>query len=174
MTIQMQILDRRQDGIFVPIGADRQDCPERKRKAPTGTQPLHFSTDQGPRGSTRACSRTDNRERVTLIIVEQDPLLAELFLEDLVFRAQVVDDGLLAVVDPAGEDGEKELPGLQDKVHGTIPEVEETKQSAESVVLIGMSSCRNSCRIPMKPEKSWHARVGTTKKSMGPRDPRGP
>jgi hypothetical protein len=37
-------------------------------------------------------------------------MLAELLLEDLIFGAQVVDDGLLVVVDPASEDSADKLP----------------------------------------------------------------
>jgi hypothetical protein len=51
---------------------------------------------------------------------KQEALLAKLFLKDLVFGAQVVDDGLLAVVDPASKDSADELPGVQDEVHTPI------------------------------------------------------
>ena len=45
--------------------------------------------------------------------------VATLFLfEDLVLGAEVLDDFLLLAVAPAGQDGEQELPGLEDEVHG--------------------------------------------------------
>ena len=44
---------------------------------------------------------------------------ASTLLEDLVFRAQVVDDLLLLAIDPACQDEEKQLPRLQDEVQGS-------------------------------------------------------
>ena len=52
-----------------------------------------------------------------LIVVEQAAAFTELFFEDLVFGAQVVDDLLLLTVHPACEDKQKKLPGLQDEAH---------------------------------------------------------
>jgi hypothetical protein len=49
-------------------------------------------------------------QAAALVIVEQDPFLAEFFLEDLVFGAEVFDELLLLVVDPAGENGNQKLP----------------------------------------------------------------
>ena len=49
---------------------------------------------------------------------EEDPALAEFLFEDLVLRAEVFDDFLLLTVAPAGQDGDQELPGLEDEVHG--------------------------------------------------------
>ena len=54
----------------------------------------------------------------TLIVGEDDPALAEFFFEDLVLGAEVFDDFLLLAVAPAGQDGEQELPGLENEVHG--------------------------------------------------------
>jgi len=54
----------------------------------------------------------------TLIISEDDPALAEFFFEDLVLGARIFNDFLLLTVAPAGQDGEQELPGLEDEVHG--------------------------------------------------------
>jgi hypothetical protein len=53
-----------------------------------------------------------------LIVVEQDPFRTVQFLEDSVFGAQVLDGFLLLVVDPAGQDGEEELPGFKEEIHG--------------------------------------------------------
>ncbi len=58
-----------------------------------------------------------------LVVVEEDAMVAELFAEDLVFSAQVVDDLLLLAIDPACEDEEQELPRLQDEIHGRPGEV---------------------------------------------------
>src|SRR5271166_5290274 len=79
-------------------------------------------------------------ESPTLVIVEHDAFLAELFLQDLVFGSQVVDHGLLPVVDPAGQNGEEELPRLQDKVHAPILPVDSGRKSTGSVVYSGLSS----------------------------------
>jgi len=57
-----------------------------------------------------------DREPTALVVVEQDAPLTELVLEDLVFRAQVLDHRLLLAVHPAGQDGEQKLPGLQDEL----------------------------------------------------------
>jgi hypothetical protein len=47
-----------------------------------------------------------------------NPAFAKFFFEDLVFGAEVFDDFLLLAVDPASQDGEQELPGLENEVHG--------------------------------------------------------
>jgi hypothetical protein len=36
----------------------------------------------------------------------------------LVFGSQILDHLLLLAIDPAGEDEQQELPGLEDEVHG--------------------------------------------------------
>ena len=38
-----------------------------------------------------------------------------------ILGTQVIDRFLLLAVDPAGQDGEEELPGLEDEVHGAGP-----------------------------------------------------
>jgi hypothetical protein len=59
-----------------------------------------------------------DRQPSALVIVQQDPSLAELLFQDLVFGAKVLDNGLLALIDPASEDGDQQLPGLQGEGHG--------------------------------------------------------
>jgi len=59
-----------------------------------------------------------DRQASALVVVEPDPFLAVSFLQDLVLGAQVLDGLLLLPVDQAGEDGEEEVPGLQDEYHG--------------------------------------------------------
>jgi hypothetical protein len=54
----------------------------------------------------------------TLIVGEENSALAEFFFEDLVSGAEIFDDFLMLTVAPAGQDGEQELPGLEDEVHG--------------------------------------------------------
>ena len=51
-------------------------------------------------------------ESTPLVVVEQNPLLPELLLEDLILGPQVFDDFLLLTVDPASHDENEELPGL--------------------------------------------------------------
>jgi hypothetical protein len=53
-----------------------------------------------------------------LIVIEQDSPFTELFPEDLVLRAQILDDLLLLTINPAGENEQQKLPGLKDEVHG--------------------------------------------------------
>jgi hypothetical protein len=49
---------------------------------------------------------------------EEDPVLAEFFFEDLILGTEALDDFSLTAVAPAGKDGDQELPGLEDEVHG--------------------------------------------------------
>jgi hypothetical protein len=58
-------------------------------------------------------------EAAALVVVKKNAPLAELLLEDLVFRAQVIDDLLLLAIDPACQDEEQKLPRLQDEVQGS-------------------------------------------------------
>jgi hypothetical protein len=53
-----------------------------------------------------------------LVVVEQDPPLSKLLPEDLVLSTQIFDDLLLLPISPPGDDKEKELPRLEDDVHG--------------------------------------------------------
>ena len=57
-------------------------------------------------------------ESSTLVVVEQNPFLAVHFLENLVFRAEVLDDLLLLLVHPASENRQQQLPRLNDEAHG--------------------------------------------------------
>src|ERR1035441_4102055 len=52
-----------------------------------------------------------------LIVVEQDPFLAHLLSEHLVFRAQILDPFLLLVVDPPRENGQQKVPRLDNERH---------------------------------------------------------
>ena len=54
-----------------------------------------------------------------LIIVEQNAFLAELFSEHAILGPKVLDYFLLSMIDPAGEDQNKQLPRLQDEFHTT-------------------------------------------------------
>jgi hypothetical protein len=55
-----------------------------------------------------------------LAIGEQDPLLAHLFQQRLDLIVLKLDHFLLPVVNPAGEDGQQELPGLLNEAHGVL------------------------------------------------------
>lgn len=72
-------------------------------------------------------------ETTPLVVAEQDPLLAKFLFEDLVFRSQVFDHFLLLAIDPTGEDGESELPGLENESHDRSPIV----KCAEMAFTIG-------------------------------------
>ncbi len=56
----------------------------------------------------------------TLVVIEEDASLAELFLEYPIFGTQVFDHVLLLAIHPAGQDYEQKLSGLQDETHGAI------------------------------------------------------
>ena len=53
----------------------------------------------------------------TLIIVEQDSFLPELLLQHVDLRPLKVNDLLLLLVDPAGENHQQKLPGMEDETH---------------------------------------------------------
>ena len=59
----------------------------------------------------------------SLIITEQDPFLAELFQQHLNLGPLKLNHFLLVPVDPAGQDGDEQLPGLKDAVHDS-PDVD--------------------------------------------------
>ena len=63
----------------------------------------------------------------SLIIVEQDAFLANLLLEYLVLRDQVMDHFLLLALDPADQDEEIDVPRLQNEVHGCASVVKRWK-----------------------------------------------
>ena len=58
-----------------------------------------------------------HRQAASLVIVEDDPLLAQLLLEHVDFRPLEVDDLLLLLVDPAREDHQQKLPGVENETH---------------------------------------------------------
>ena len=59
-----------------------------------------------------------------LIVVEQNPLLAKLLFQDLVFGPEVFDPLLLFSMNSTGQDHEQELPRLQNETHvGSFGEV---------------------------------------------------
>jgi hypothetical protein len=65
-----------------------------------------------------------------LIVVKQDPPSTKLLPEDLVLRTQIFDDLLLLPINPPGDDKEKELPRLEDDVHGWPDAIMEAKPIA--------------------------------------------
>ena len=60
---------------------------------------------------------TTDGKPASLIIVEQDSLLAQLFFQDLILDSQVVDRFLLLPIDPASENEKVQLPGLKNEIH---------------------------------------------------------
>jgi len=59
---------------------------------------------------------TFHRKSSALIILEQNVFVAELHFEDLVFGEKVIDDLLLLLIDPAGQNHKQPLPGSQGRV----------------------------------------------------------
>jgi len=53
------------------------------------------------------------RQAPPLIIVEQDAFFAELLSEHAILGSKALDDVLLSMIDPAGQDQKQQLPGLQ-------------------------------------------------------------
>ncbi len=56
----------------------------------------------------------------TLIIGQAESSAAELLLEDSVLLSEKLDDRTLLTADPAGQGGNKDLPGLEDGGHRRI------------------------------------------------------
>src|ERR1019366_5606961 len=67
-----------------------------------------------------------------LIVVEQDPFLAHLLSEHLVFRAQILDPFLLLVVDPPRENGQQKVPRLDNAGVAIATDIE-LKDSVENL-----------------------------------------
>src|ERR1019366_7560432 len=56
-------------------------------------------------------------QAASLIVIEQNPFLADLLAQHLVLRTQILDPFLLLVVDPPSENGQQKLPRLQNESH---------------------------------------------------------
>jgi hypothetical protein len=67
-----------------------------------------------------------------LVVVEQNPSLAERFLEELVLGAEGLDDFLLPPIHSGRQDEEKELPRLEDEFHCS-PDVVQGKPEVSDV-----------------------------------------
>ena len=74
-------------------------------------------------GRLRAISKTfesqvsPDRESPPLVVIEPDPSFTVGFLQDLVLGTEILDDRLLLPADQAGQNGEEEVPGLEDEAH---------------------------------------------------------
>jgi hypothetical protein len=68
-----------------------------------------FGSDDGGKLVEHFASEdlTFDGEPPALVVVEQDSVLSELLSEDPVFSQKVIDDFLLSIIDPAGEDQEQ-------------------------------------------------------------------
>ncbi len=51
-------------------------------------------------------------QSTSLVVGQENPLLAKFLLENLILGSKVIDHSLLLTIDPAGQDEEIELPGL--------------------------------------------------------------
>jgi hypothetical protein len=81
-----------------------------------------------------ACTaRSSAGQAAAPVVVEQDLAPAEFLFEDLVFAAQVVDELLLPLIDPARQDDCEKLPGLQNKVHAQADEVRDETAPASVI-----------------------------------------
>jgi hypothetical protein len=54
----------------------------------------------------------------SLVIVQDEPPLAQFLLEDVDSRPLEVDDPLLLLVDPARNNHQQKLPGVESEAHG--------------------------------------------------------
>lgn len=57
------------------------------------------------------------RQAASLVVVQDDPPFPQLLLEHVDFRPLEIDDLLLLLVDPAREDHQQKLPGVEDETH---------------------------------------------------------
>ena len=80
-----------------------------------------------------------HRQATTLIVGEQNPLLTVRLPQDPVLCNEVLDHELLLAMDPASENYEVKLPGLERKTHGTANRMKKLKSSSLSRT-IGLKS----------------------------------
>ncbi len=55
-------------------------------------------------------------ESSALVVIEHDPLLANLLPKNLIFGAEIVNGSLLFAVHEASHDGEQQMPWLKDLI----------------------------------------------------------
>ncbi len=61
-----------------------------------------------------------NRKPATLIIGQPESSATELLLENSVLLAEIINDGFLVSIDPAGQGSDEDLPGVKDGGHRLI------------------------------------------------------
>ncbi len=95
---------------MIPLACDEFSVPAQERIGPdnSGQFVESFATED----------LTLNGQTSTLVVIEQDSTLAEVFSQHLVLSQQILDRVLLVSVDPTGQDEKQELPGLEHEVHG--------------------------------------------------------
>ena len=56
-------------------------------------------------------------QTASLVIIEHDTFFAEFLPKHAILSSKILDDVLLSMIDPAGQDQEQQLPGLQKGLH---------------------------------------------------------
>ncbi len=94
---------------MIPLACDEFSVLAQERIGPddSGQSAESFATEDP----------TLNGQTSTLVVIEQDSTLAEVFSQHLILSQQILDRVLLVSVDPTGQDEKKELPGLEHEVH---------------------------------------------------------
>jgi len=98
-------------GAVVPFLPDEPTLPTKDRVRRNDCRQLHHGL--------AAQSLALDGQYAPLVIGKQNPFPAHLVQERLDLGVLELDDLLLLSVDPAGEDEEEELPGLEDEIHWT-------------------------------------------------------
>ena len=95
---------------MIPLACDELSVPAQKRIGPDDSDQFveSFATED----------LALNGQTSTLVVIEQDSTLAEVFSQHLILSQQILDRVLLVSVDPTGQDEKQELPGLEHEVHG--------------------------------------------------------
>ncbi len=95
---------------MIPLACDEFSVPAQERIGPdnSGQFVESFATED----------LAFDGQASTLVVVEQDSTLAEVFSQHLVLSQQILDRVVLVSVNPAGQDEKQELPGLEHEVHG--------------------------------------------------------
>jgi hypothetical protein len=85
-------------------------------------------------------------QATTLVIAEKNSLPAQLLFEDLILGDQVFDDLLLLPVEPAGQNNQQQLPGMQNQAHGS-PDADDGEKTLASGLCQLLSSGRDELKL---------------------------
>src|SRR6266542_1289528 len=96
-------------GLFIPLCSNQFTMPAQNRIRSYDRRHLlkHVLTD----------NLALDGQTSSLVIIEQDAIFAEFLPEHAILGSKILDDLLLSMIDPAGQEQEQQLPGLQKGLH---------------------------------------------------------